>query len=187
MAKAIFHKAQRVYVKPVGTHAIVERIVPHWVDGQEEPERITYDVGLGREFASSELDAENSFRAHTTVEEMFAENWRVLRQRNRWYSIEDTAAHPFPGTHPSIVSDEFDWGGWRVPCSEYNRDPSRIEYQARMIANAPDLVRVCKRLVQSWQREPDRFPEELENALRRASLILRHVYGVSEQPELIAE
>ena len=56
-----------------------------------------------------------------------------------------------------------------------------------MIANAPDLVRVCKRLVQSWQREPDRFPEELENAVKRASLILRHVYGVSEQPELAAE
>ena len=111
----------------------------------------------------------------------------MLRQRNRWYSIEETSAHPHPGTHPAIVSDEFDWGGWRVSGAEYNRDPTRIEYQARMIANAPDLVRICKRLVQTWQREPNQFPTELEQAVQRASLILRHVYGVSEQPELAAE
>ncbi|MEL7547377.1 MAG: hypothetical protein AAGJ84_12055 [Pseudomonadota bacterium] len=187
MAKAVFHKAQRVYVKPVGTHAIIERVVPHWVDGEEEPIRVTYDVGLGREFTASELTSEDTLRAQATVQDLFAENWRVLRQRNRWYSVEDTAAHPYPGTHPAIVSDELDWGGWRVSCSEYNRDPSRIEYQARMIANAPDLVRISKRLVQTWQREPDRFTDEMEQAVRRASLIIRHVYGVTDQPEMAAE
>ena len=48
MAKAQFHKNQRVYVKPVGTWALIERVVPHWVKGIEEPIRIHYDVGLGR-------------------------------------------------------------------------------------------------------------------------------------------
>ena len=58
MAKAQFHKNQRVYVKPVGTWALVERVVPHWAKGIDEPIRIHYDVGLGREFAAEELQSE---------------------------------------------------------------------------------------------------------------------------------
>ena len=42
MAKAQFHKNQRVYVKPVGTWALVERVVPHWAKGIEEPLRVYY-------------------------------------------------------------------------------------------------------------------------------------------------
>ena len=30
MAKAKFHKSQRVFVKPVGTWAHVEAVVPQW-------------------------------------------------------------------------------------------------------------------------------------------------------------
>ena len=37
MAKAQFHKNQRVYVKPVGTWALIEHVVPHWAKGIEEP------------------------------------------------------------------------------------------------------------------------------------------------------
>jgi hypothetical protein len=48
MAKAQFHKNQRVYVKPVGTWALVERVMPQWAKGLDEPIRIYYDVGLGR-------------------------------------------------------------------------------------------------------------------------------------------
>ena len=58
MAKAQFHKNQRVYVKPVGTWALIERVVPHWAKGIDEPIRIHYDVGLGREFAAEELLSE---------------------------------------------------------------------------------------------------------------------------------
>jgi len=46
MAKAQFHKNQRVYVKPVGTWALIEHVVPHWAKGLDEPIRIHYDVGL---------------------------------------------------------------------------------------------------------------------------------------------
>jgi len=56
--KANFHKNQRVYVKPVGTWAAVEKVVPQWAKGIDEPLRIFYDVGLGREFAAEELQAE---------------------------------------------------------------------------------------------------------------------------------
>ena len=52
MAKALFHKNQKVYVKPVGTWAIVERVIPQWVKGMDEPLRVHYDVGLGREFSA---------------------------------------------------------------------------------------------------------------------------------------
>ena len=37
MAKAQFHKNQRVYVKPVGTWALIEHVVPHWAKGLDEP------------------------------------------------------------------------------------------------------------------------------------------------------
>ena len=52
MAKAKYHKSQRVFVKPVGTWAYVEAVVPKWVKGCEEPIKIAYDCGMGREFAA---------------------------------------------------------------------------------------------------------------------------------------
>ena len=58
MAKAVFHKGQRVYVKPVATWAVIEQVHPQWVKGVEEPLRVTYDTGLGRDFQAHELAAE---------------------------------------------------------------------------------------------------------------------------------
>ena len=58
MAKAVFHKSQRVFVKPVGTWALIEHLVPHWAKGLDEPLRVHYDVGLGREFTADELQSE---------------------------------------------------------------------------------------------------------------------------------
>ena len=55
MAKALFHKNQRVFVRPVGTWAIIERVVPQWVKDVPEPLRVFYDVGLGRDFVATEL------------------------------------------------------------------------------------------------------------------------------------
>lgn len=60
MAKAKYHKSQRVFVKPVGTWAHVEAVVPTWVKGCEEPIKISYDCGMGREFAQEELDEESA-------------------------------------------------------------------------------------------------------------------------------
>ena len=58
MAKAVFHKGQRVYVKPVATWAVIEEVRPQWVKGVEEPLRVSYDTGLGRDFQAHELAAE---------------------------------------------------------------------------------------------------------------------------------
>ncbi|HWY65523.1 MAG TPA: hypothetical protein VNX61_09930, partial [Rhizomicrobium sp.] len=117
MAKAQFHKNQRVYVKPVGTWALIERVVPHWVKGIEEPIRIHYDVGLGREFAADELRCEET--QHDGLPPVHAQVWRIMRARNKWQPTEDCARHPVPGTYPVVVTGETDWGGWRVPGAEY--------------------------------------------------------------------
>ena len=99
MAKAQFHKNQRVYVKPVGTWALVERVLPQWTKGLDEPLRIFYDVGLGREFSADELQAEQP-AAETAVGN--TEAWRVIRARNKWQPAEDCARHPVPGTYPVV-------------------------------------------------------------------------------------
>ena len=48
MAKAKFHKSQRVFVKPVGTWAHVEAVVPQWVKGCEESTALRTNAANGR-------------------------------------------------------------------------------------------------------------------------------------------
>ena len=112
MAKALFHKSQRVYVKPVGTWAMVERVIPHWVKDVDEPLRVTYDVGLGREFLASELISESAMnrREGTAAgsDDATLETWRVFRMRNRWQSPEEVAHHPYPGTFPVVMTENAD-------------------------------------------------------------------------------
>ena len=190
MAKALFHKAQRVYVKPVGTWSMVERVIPHWVKDVEQPLRVTYDVGLGREFGANELLSEDVMNGRERTpgnDDVSLERWRIYRARNRWQEQGDCGSHPYPGTFPIVLTDENDWGGWRVPGSEYDRDPRRIEHQARMIVNSPDMLRICKKLAEFAAQKADRVPEELKPALRRAAHILRHVYEVTETPRQAAE
>ena len=79
MAKALFHKHQRVFVKPVGTFAMVERVIPHWVKDVPEPLRVTYDVGLGREFTGGELvsEAKLNERQGNLQDSLTGEEWRI--------------------------------------------------------------------------------------------------------------
>ena len=130
MAKAQFHRHQRVWVECVGAWAVIEKIIPVWAKGFGEPVKITYDVGLGREFLANELRGED----HAEDPAADAAAWRILRARNKWQQPDDCAHHPIPGTYPVVVTDPQDWGGWRVPGAEYDRDPAKIEAQARMIA-----------------------------------------------------
>jgi hypothetical protein len=160
MAKAIFHKNQRVYVRPVGTWALIEHVVPHWTKGLEEPLRVFYDVGLGREFAAEELQAE---QAVELPPEKGSEHWRVTRARNKWQPAEDCARHPVPGTYPVVMTGQAEWGGWRVPGAEYDLDPERIERQARLIASAPRLELFAHELVE-WARKSG---EDMSDALTR--------------------
>lgn len=183
MAKALFHKSQRVFVRPVGTYALIEKVVPHWVKGVEEPLKVTYDCGLGREFKASELVSEEALRGQSTdrsADDSLFEQWRLERKKNRYISQEEAADHPYPGTFPVVQTDENDWGGWRVPGAEYNRDPARIEYQARMIAGSPDMLRVCKALVNFLEARPNTIPEELKETVTNARAVLRHIYDQAD-------
>jgi hypothetical protein len=158
MAKAQFHKSQRVFVKPVGTWALIEHVVPHWAKGLEEPIRVHYDVGLGREFTADELQSEEPLGAE---KKSVGENWRVVRARNKWQPAEDCARHPVPGSYPVVITGQADWGGWRVPGAEYDLDPDKVERQARMIASAPRLVAFATGLI-DWARKSG---EDMPNAL----------------------
>lgn len=174
MAKAVFHKGQRVYVKPVGTWAPIESVNPQWVKGVEEPLKVTYDVGLGREFQAHELAAEE--RPATKPDLIETENWRVLRAANRVSTNTHDPRHPAPGTFPVVVTDEADWGGWRVPMSEYDRDPARIEHQARVFANALRLMRVARELIEFAQDTPHETPAQLQDLARQAEAVLAAIY-----------
>jgi hypothetical protein len=176
MAKAQFHRNQKVWVETVGTWAVIEKIVPVWARGFDEPVRIAYDVGLGREFLAQELTAEE--RAEDNGAEAGAA-WRLMRARNKWQQPEDCGHHPYPGTFPVVVTDTADWGGWRVPGAEYDRDPRKIEYQARLIEAAPRLLALARDLAALVAEEPDDAPAPIQDLAQRAAAIDR---GLSEVP-----
>ena len=177
MAKALFHKHQRVFVKPVGTFAMVERVIPHWVKDVPEPLRVTYDVGLGREFTGGELvsEAKLNERQGNLQDSLTGEEWRIFRMRNRWQDAESSAHHPYPGTFPVILTDENDWGGWRVPGAEYDRDPGKIEHQARLIMHAPSMLRQIRSFVKYASEQPQDLPSDLVEQAKAFSAILRDV------------
>lgn len=171
MAKAVFHKHQRVYVRPVGTWAVIERVKPQWIKDLEEPVKVFYDCGLGRDFTAEELAVEQ-------VDTVEAGRWRILRARNKWQEAEECGHHPFPGTFPVVVTDERDWGGWRVPAAEYDRDPHRIEAQARLLVNAPRLITLAETLARAVAEDPDATPELIALARQASNL----AQGVRARP-----
>jgi hypothetical protein len=172
MAKAAFHKNQRVYVKPVGTWALIERVVPHWAKGLDEPLRVFYDVGLGREFAAEELQFDNA----QTDDVKGSDKWRIVRANNRWQAPQETTSHPFPGTYPVIVTGEADWGGWRVPGSEYALSPMRIEQQARMVASVPQMMALLKELCEIAKKSPE-TPMAMRDPLKKAGSLIAYAEG----------
>ncbi len=174
MAKAQFHKNQRVYVKPVGTWALIEHVVPHWAKGIEEPIRVHYDVGLGREFAAEEMLSEEPLNENVQKN---GEHWRVVRARNKWQPAEDCARHPVPGTYPVVVTGDAEWGGWRVPGAEYDLDPNKVEMQARLIASAPLLASFANGLVDWARKSGEDMPNALVELAHNAQDILAHIKG----------
>jgi len=169
MARARYHKAQRVFVKPVGTWAYVEAVIPKWVKGCDEPIKIGYDCGMGREFAQEELEEES--KGLQLVSGSCTDIWRVLRSPNRYKSVEECNHHPYPGTYPTVVTSERDWGGWRVPGAEYDLDPLRIEHQAQVIVRAP----VFMQLLTDFVRHADDGAEDLSEALAYLAQTARRV------------
>jgi len=171
MAKAIFQRNQKVWVDSVDVWALIEKIVPIWAKGFDEPVRITYDVGLGRPFLGHELRAEESVAGGLSE----GDNWRLLRARNKWQTAEDCAHHPYPGTFPVVVTDIGDWGGWRVPGAEYDRDPRTIEAQARLIASAPTLRAIARSLLEMVEEAPDEAPPAIQDLAQRAAKVEKYL------------
>lgn len=163
-----------MWVEAVGAWAQVERIIPVWVKEFDEPVRITYDVGLGREFRAEELRAEDRSAAAAPMDA--GSNWRIMRARNKWQQPDDCAHHPHPGTFPVVVTDPQDWGGWRTPGAEYDRDPEKIERQARLIAAAPRLMGLAQALAAFVAEEAD-APVELQELANGAVDLLREIGG----------
>jgi hypothetical protein len=116
MARAQFHKNQRVYVRLVGTWAQIERVVPHWTKGLEEPIRIHYDVGGA---SSAELQAGfarlNDRRRRT-----------MARRRARANGNPTPKPHRIPIGTSRRRPVRSKGGGWRVPSAEYALSPVRI-------------------------------------------------------------
>lgn len=176
MAKAQFYRHQKVWVESVGAWGVVEKIVPVWARGFDEPVRITYDVGFGREFQAHELRPEEANDGDAASE---LGNWRLLRAKNKWQAAEDCQHHPFPGTYPVVVTDNNDWGGWRTPGAEYDRNPRKIEMQARLIAASPQLLQVARDLYALVAENAEQVPEEFQALAKRCAAIVR---GLTEFP-----
>jgi hypothetical protein len=170
MAKAAFQRNQRVWVESVGAWAVIERIDAVWAKGFDEPVRVTYDVGLGRPFQAHELRREDPVGLALLID---GPAWRLMRARNKWQAPSDCAHHPYPGTYPVVVTDATDWGGWRVPGAEYDRDPHKIEFQARLIAQAPALRAIIRELLRAVGGDPDDAPPALQEIAREALAIER--------------
>jgi len=173
MAKAVFHRHQRVYVRPVGTWAMIEALKPQWAKGMSEPIRIFYDVGLGRDFTADELSAPSESGDESGDPE--SDNWRLVRTPNKWQSAAECAHHPFPGTFPVVVTDDQNWGGWRVPGAEYDRDPGRIEFQARVVVNALRLLDIAKRLASAASQQSGNMPNDVLQLAYEADKLARFI------------
>ena len=174
MARAQFQKGQMVWVECVGAWATIEQVQPVWAKGFDEPVRVTYDVGLGREFAAAEL----MLAAEDPAASDGLEGWRLLRAHNKWQLPEDCLHHPQPGTYPVVVTDTADWGGWRVPGAEYDRDPERIEFQARLITHAPALLILAEAVTDLVAESPEEAPPAVMLLARQARETLRAITQV---------
>ena len=190
MAKALFHRMQRVYVKPVGTWALIEQVVPHWVKDVAEPLRVTYECGLGRLFQAHELVSEQAMHnAEIGIEDdedLLLERWRIGRRSTKWRSGTNENAAGNLGTFPVVLTDEGDLGGWRVSPTDFDRDPQRIEHQARMIVHTPDLLRVARRIAEFAVDNPDEMPDGLQSVARSCAGILRYVYQLNDGADSVA-
>ena len=175
MAKTVYQRNQKVWVESVGAWATIEKIVPIWAKGFDEPVRVTYDVGLGREFLAHELKPEDKMDPQ---EGGALSNWRVLRARNKWQQESDCLHHPFPGTYPVVVTDPNDWGGWRTPGAEYDRDPRKIEFQAKLIAAAPRLHALAREVMTLVGDHPEDAPPALLALAQKAAAIERELHEV---------
>lgn len=151
----------------------------------EEPVRIAYEVGLGRDFLAEELSGEERDKSAGPVKH---QNWRILRTRNKWQTAEECANHPFPGTFPVVVTDAKDWGGWRTPGAEYDRDPKGVEMQARIMSNGLRLLSIAERMAAAVDNNAADASADFVELAREARAISRYINDIpAAAPAIAAE
>jgi hypothetical protein len=74
-----------------------------------------------------------------------------------------------------VVTNEADWGGWRVPGAEYDRDPYKIEQQARLIAASPRMLQLVQDLVDLASEAAGELPPEVLRLGRQAHGIAQFI------------
>ena len=96
----------------------------------------------------------------------------MLRAKNKWQQPEECGHHPFPGSYPVVVTDPNDWGGWRVPGAEYDRDPYKIEFQGRLITASPKLMKLAQEMLATVRDSHGEAPPEMLRLAEVAQEIL---------------
>ena len=84
------------------------------------------------------------------------------------------------GSFPTVVTNEKDWGGWRVPGAEYDLDPHNIEMQARIIVNALPMLSVVQKLVEYAEDQPENIPQPVGDLAKIGDSILKAVLDTVE-------
>jgi len=62
-----------------------------------------------------------------------------------------------------------------VPGAEYDRDPRKIELQARLLAASPRLFKLAQELTTLVSEDPEAMPAEVVALARKAGSLLRTV------------
>ena len=73
-----------------------------------------------------------------------------------------------------------------MPGAEYDRDPGKIETQARIIVSAPRLIRLARELQQLVADDPDDAPAEIQDLAALAAEVLRYIVDVPPAPAVEA-
>ena len=73
------------------------------------------------------------------------------------------------------MTGETDWGGWRVPGAEYDLDPDKVERQAKLIAQAPQLATFAEGLVDWARKSGEEMPSALAELAHQAQDLLARV------------
>ena len=146
MAKAQFHQA------PEGLGRGGRRLghassasSPIWAKGFDEPVRITYDVGLGREFRGEDLRADSHVRRRPSRGRRAASGASCARATSgRRRRTAATIRCPAPSRWSSPTPPTGAAGGCRGPST--TATPTSIEHQARLVVSAPKLMRLAREL-----------------------------------------
>ncbi len=77
-----------------------------------------------------------------------------------------------------VVTDANDWGGWRVPGAEYDRDPLKIEFQARLIASSKRLLSIARHLALLVDESPEDAPPEVRRLAEEARKVDRFLQQI---------